>query len=386
MSFRLFQRKIASAFPVFAMSVLSTLIAGQAYAQVAGGPLSGTVIPQAHILVKNRLDLPKFEVDPFWPKPLPDDWVIGGVGGVCVDAQDHVFVMTSRAGELTETEQKIATEAPPIIEFDPDGKVINSWGDRNVLPGTELHGCFVDRQSNLWISGSQDGIVQKYSHDGSKMLLQIGTRGKFDSSDGTAKGAATNSSHVLLNAPTSVAVDPANGDVYVADGYGNRRVVVFDRNGSFLRQWGRQATEAETDAGVGGVFQAVVHCVAIGNDGLVYVCDRFGDRIEVFDKMGNFRKNIPVESKNGRKKGVGPARWIAFSPDEAQKFMYVADFGHDAIRVIDHATGQTLEILGRTGHQTGEFEGPHMLIVDSKGNIVVGESGHRVQMFRLVGN
>src|ERR1700730_15026577 len=100
----LFQRKIASAFPVFAMSVLSTLIAGQVYAQVAGGALSGTVIPQAHILVKNRLDLPKFEVDPFWPKPLPDDWVIAGVGGVCVDAQDHVFVMTSRAGELTETE------------------------------------------------------------------------------------------------------------------------------------------------------------------------------------------------------------------------------------------------------------------------------------------
>src|ERR1700682_6153910 len=120
---RLFQRKIASAFPVFAVSVLSSIIAGHAYAQVAGGALSGTVLPQTHILVKNRLDLPKFEVDPFWPKPLPDEWVIGGVGGVCVDAQDHVFVMTSRAGGLTETEQKIATEAPPIIEFDPNGKV-----------------------------------------------------------------------------------------------------------------------------------------------------------------------------------------------------------------------------------------------------------------------
>ena len=327
---------------------------------------------------------PKFQVDPFWPKPLPNHWVTGGIGGVCVDAQDHVFILTH--GDLNEAEQKIATAAPAVIEFDPDGQVVNSWGDRDVLPGRELHGCFVDYQGNVWISGSQDGIVQKYPHDGSKMLLQIGTRGTFDSSDGTAKGTATNSSHASLNGPTSVAVDAANGDVYIADGYRNRRVAVFDRSGKFLRQWGRKATEAETHAGVGGVFQEVVHCVAIGNDGLIYVCDRWGDRIEVFDKMGNFQRNILLESKTAVP--TGAAGWIAFSPDQAQQFMYVAEYGDDAISVVDRATGKTLTSLGRPGHQAGELSDPHMVIVDSKGDIVVGESvhGRRVQMFRFVGN
>jgi sugar lactone lactonase YvrE len=328
---------------------------------------------------------PKFKVDPFWPQPLPNHWVTGGIGGVCVDAQDHVFILTH--GDLNEAEQKIATAAPGVIEFDPQGQVVNSWGDRDALPASELHGCFVDYQDNVWISGSQDGIVQKYSHDGSKMLLQIGTRGKVDSSDGTVKGTATNSSHTSLNGPTSVAVDPANGDVYIADGLHNRRVVVFDRSGNFLRQWGRQATQVETDARAGGVFQRVVHCIAMGNDGLVYVCDRWGDRVEVFDKMGNFERNILLENKNAPPAGLG-SDWIAFSPDKAQKFMYVVEYGHDAIRVIDHASGQTLETFGRPGHQAGEFSDPHMVIVDSKGNIVVGESvhGRRIQMFRFVGN
>src|SRR6202030_1962700 len=298
--------------------------------------------------------MPKFQLEPLWRKPLPPRWITGEVGGSCFDAQDHLF--TVNRGNLTPKEQVLGVVSPAVIEFDKSGTVVNSWGDRNILP-RKLHSCFVDYEGNVWIAGNEDAIVQKYAHDGSKLLLQIGTKGRFDTSDGTISGAPMNSSHELLNLPSSVAVDPENGDVYITDGYGNRRVVVFDRNGHYLRQWGRQGTVAEVDSGVGGVFLKVVHCVVIGNDGLVYVCDRFGDRIEVFDKMGNFQKNIPVESKNGRKKSVGPARWIAFSPDQAQKFVYVADFGHDAIRVIDHATGQTLEILGRTGHQTGEFEG-----------------------------
>jgi DNA-binding beta-propeller fold protein YncE len=120
------------------------------------------------------------------------------------------------------------------------------------------HGCFVDYQNNLWFTtGSQDGVIQKYSHDGSKLLLQIGTKGRLDTSDGTPSGTPMNSSHTLLNAPPDVAVDPANGDVYVADGYGNRRIVVFDREGRYLRQWGREGTQAEVDAGVGGVFRSV---------------------------------------------------------------------------------------------------------------------------------
>jgi hypothetical protein len=334
---------------------------------------------------QHAADMPRFQVDPLWPQPLPDRWVTNEVGGVCVDAQDHVF--TVNHGNLTAKERKIASVPPPVIEFDADGKVANSWGDRDVLPA-RLHGCLVDYQGNVWIAGSQDAIVQKYTHDGSKMLLQIGTKGKFDSSNGARDGTALSSSHVLLDGPAGVAVDPANGDIYIADGYRNRRVVVFDSNGHFLRQWGRQATQAETDARVGGVFQAVVHCVVIGNDGLVYVCDRWGDRIEVFDKMGNFRRNILIESKAAPSMLIGSAGWIAFSPDPAQKFMYVADWGEEEIRILDHASGQTLSTLGRPGHEVGEFEDLHTLAVDSKGNIIEGETtgGRRIQRFRLRGN
>jgi DNA-binding beta-propeller fold protein YncE len=334
------------------------------------------------------VDIPKFQVDPFWPKPLPDRWVTTEVGSVCVDPQDHVFIVTR--GDLLPKEKPIAKAAPPVIEFDPEGNVVNSWGNRDLMAKVP-HGCFVDYQGNFWTAGNHDGIVQKYTHDGSKMLLQIGTRGKFDSADGSdtriSDVYAMNSSHELLNSPTQVAVDPMNGDVYVADGYGNRRVVVFDREGHYLRQWGRQGTLAEVDSGVGGVFLKVVHCVVIGNDGLVYVCDRFGNRIEIFDKMGNFQRNILVESKTARLGGTGAACWIGFSPDPAQKFMYVGNCADDEIRILDRATGRALSSFGRPGNQAGELMDPHSIAVDSKGNIIVGEVpfGGRVTMFRLVG-
>jgi NHL repeat-containing protein len=302
---------------------------------------------------------------------------------VCVDAQDHVF--TVNRGNLVSYEQKTSTAAPPVTEFDPDGNLINSWGNKDLLPADEPHGCFVDYQDNIWIAGNQDAIVQKYSHDGSKMLLQIGTKGLFDTSDGTITGAPMNSSHTLLNRPAGTAVDPANGEVYIADGYGNRRVVVFDREGHFLRQWGRQGTTAEVDAGVGGVFLHTVHCVVIGNDGLVYVGDRLGLRIEVFDKMGNFKRNILVESKTGRLTGTGSTCWIGFSRDPIQKFMYVGACGDAEIRILDRGTGQALSSFGRPGSQAGEIGSAHTLAVDSKGNIVLGDNfGRRIQMWRLV--
>ena len=332
---------------------------------------------------QQAVDAPKFEVDPYWPKPLPDRWVIASVGGVCVDAQDHLF--TVNRDNLTPLEQKTATLSPAVTEFDPDGNLVNSWGNRDLLP-TRLHGCFVDYQGNVWIGGNEDGIFQKYSHDGSKMLLQIGTKGRFDTSDGTMTGAPMNSSHTLLNCPASIAVDPTNGDVYVADGYGNRRVVVFDSSGHFLRQWGRQGTVDEVDEGVGGVFLKVVHCVVIGNDGLVYVCDRLGGRIEVFDKMGNFRRNILVESKTGRLTGIGSAFWLGFSRDPAQKFMYVGDGSDAEIRILDRVTGNAVSSFGRPGNTVGAFGVIHTLAVNSRGDLIVGDSGNgrRIQMWRLI--
>jgi hypothetical protein len=342
-------------------------------------------------------DAPKFELDPFWPKPLPNNWVTGELGGVCVDAQDHVFIVTR--GNLSPKEKIIAKEAPPVIEFDPYGNVVNAWGKRDLTPGTPgfqggtrgggghgngPHGCFLDYQGNFWLAGNHDAIVQKYSHDGSKLLLQIGTKGKFDSSDGldsrVVDGAAMNSSHALLNSPTAVAVDPTNGDVYISDGYGNRRVVVFDREGHYLRQWGRQGTVAEVDAGLGGVFLKFVHCVVLGNDGLAYVCDRLGDRVEVFDKMGSFKRNILVPPSDAPPHtDPGTVCWVSFSPDPAQKFIYVGDCTDDEIRILDRTTGQVLSSFGRPG-----YYGPHTIAVDSKGNIFIAEVEGKVHKFELV--
>ena len=330
--------------------------------------------------------VPKFRYVPLWPKPLQDKWVFGELGGTCVDAQDHVFVLSR--GDLWPKEEFIATPAPAVVEFDPEGNVVNSWGKREVMP-RKLHGCSFDSQGNFWIAGEGDAVVQEYTHDGSKMLLQIGVKGKFDSADGTISGAPPmNSSHTLLNKPTGVAVDPSNGDVYISDGNGNHRVVVFDREGHFLRQWGRQGSMAEVDAGVGGVFLKIVHCVNIGNDGLVYVCDRTGDRIEIFDKMGNYKKSWVVVGKWGAPPHTGPgvACSVGFSPDPAQKFAYIADCSNDEVHIMDRATGKELSNFGRPGHGGGYISSPHSLAVDSKGNIYIGGSldDRRLQKFELV--
>ena len=338
---------------------------------------------------QTTVEAPQFKYDPSWPKPLPDGWVLGSVGSVCVDARDHVFAVTR--GEPAPKERNLAMAAPPVIEFDADGNVVNSWGNRELMAKTP-HGCFIDKDGNFWTAGNNDGIVQKYTHDGSKMLLQIGTKGVMDSADGTSTGKGLNASHTSLFKPTQVAVDPNNGDVYVSDGYGNKRVVVFDREGHYLRQWGRQGTQAETDAGVGGVFLSPVHCVIIGNDGLVYVCDRLGDRVEVFDKMGNFKRNIRIQSNTAHRtnseNAVGTAGSIGFSPDPAQKFMYVANGSDNVIHILDRTTGGVLSKFGRPGNQSGDLTDPHSIAVNSKGDIIVGEVpyGGKLQMWRAVRN
>jgi hypothetical protein len=335
------------------------------------------------------VDVPKFQVDPFWLKPLPDRWVLGRIEGVCVDAQDHVFTVSQSlehgvGNMFPDSFESSWVQSPPVMEYDADGKMVNSWGNRDTLP-KDPHGCFVDYQNNFWIGGENDGIVQKWTHDGSKMLLQIGTKGVLDTSDGTVAGAPMNSSHTLLNKPDDIAVDPSNGDVYISDGYGNKRVAVFDRDGHFLRQWGQQGTKAQAEAGVGGVFLKVLHNVTIGWDGLVYVSDRTANRVQVFDKMGSFQRSLWMEPKPGTRKGVGSACAVGFSRDPQHKFIYVSSCGDDEVRILDYTTGQVLSSFGRPGHLVGEMFAPHVMAVNSKGDIIVGSRvSEKIEMFRLI--
>lgn len=179
----------------------------------------------------------QYEADLSWPQPLPNRWALGGLGGVCVDAQDHVLILNRQDVNLGDLNG--ARLAPPIIEFDPAGKVVNSWGDLKVMD-PRLHSCHFDADGNVWIAAAPSGMVQKYSHDGGRLLLQLGKKGVLDSSDGTAKGTPLNSNAAQFFMPSSIVVDRQNGDVYVSDGEGagsNRRIAVMDRTGKFLRQW-----------------------------------------------------------------------------------------------------------------------------------------------------
>jgi hypothetical protein len=350
---------------------------------------------------------PKYQVDPFWPKPLPDNWVTGEVAGTCIDSKDHLFIVTRgfQTGGLVSPEGVAglptkSQASPPVIEFDKQGNVVNSWGDPSLNTGTQgtlaagtnkvlpngIHGCFVDYQDNLWIGGNGDGVVQKYTHDG-KFLMQIGVKGVCDNPPANTCGNSganpdANKSTTMLNEPADIAVDPSNGDVYIADGYGNHRVVVFDKDGKYLRQWGGVGSgPGQFAPGDGGH----PHCVVLSQDNLVYVCDRGQDRIEVFDKQGVLQKIIPVVPGTGTP-GLGTAgsAWdVDFSPDKQQSLMFEADGGNEVLWIFDRALAVILDGFGRPGHMAGDFTFLHSVNTDSKGNVYTGETigGRRVQKF-----
>jgi len=353
---------------------MRTIFAATALGALAALALAGFSPP-----ARAETAAPRYEVDPAWPKPLPNRWVLGGLGGVCVDAQDHVVILNRQ--DIIEGELNAGTLAPPIIEFDPAGNVVHSWGDRALLDA-RLHSCHFDQDGNIWVAAAPSGMVQKYTHDGSKLLLQIGKKGVLDSSDGTAKGTPLNSNAAQFHMPSSIYVDRTNGDVYVSDGEGrnsNRRIAVMDRDGKFLRQW--QPGDMPT-----------VHCMTIGRDGLVYVCNREGARIEVYDKMGSLKRTIPVPWKpvtvpadGVLKQSGGAAVAIDFSPDANQTFIFDINQNTDEIDVIDRDSGKVVSHFGQIGKLPGEFDQPHGIAVDSKGNVYIAENrGRRVHKFRIV--
>lgn len=360
---------------------------------------------------------PAYKVDPLWPKPLPSvkdaqglshQWVTGEVGASCIDSHDHIITVNRGflKNGLLPQEGTQSIPAPPVIVYDTDGNIVSSWGDASLTPEgvtavlpNGIHGCFADYQDNIWIAGNADGIVQKWSHDGKNMLLQIGTKGSCDGPPTTRPQApyptcgepGSNSSRSLLNDPADVAVDPnpdpvtgERGSVYIADGYGNYRVVVFDAKGKYLRQWGSPGSGPSQFVATGGGHP---HCVVLGSDGLVYACDRGQNRIHVFDKVGNLKRTIPINPPD-QMKATSRADDLAFSNDPAQAFMFVVDLGSDRVWILDRTSGAVLGGIGRPGHMAGEFTFPHTAALDSKGNLYVAETigGRRHQKFLKVGD
>jgi DNA-binding beta-propeller fold protein YncE len=343
----------------------------------AGAVLTiAAAIVGAHVAGAQTRTTPRYEADVTWPKPLPNRWVLGGLGGVCVDAQNHVFILNRQ--DVLEGELNTGRLAPPIIEFDPEGNVVNSWADPKLLD-PRLHSCHVDKDNNVWIASAPSGMVQKYTHDGRTLLLQIGKKGVVDSSDGTVKGTPLNSNAAIFFMPSGIQVDRQNGDVYVSDGEGaggNRRIAVIDSRGTFLRQWQPEGMET-------------VHCMAIGKDGLVYVCNRNGSRIQVYDKMGVVKRTIQVPWTPVTPPGDGTIRpfggsavAIDFSPD--QRLIFVINQNNAQIEIIDRESGKVIGNFGRSGTFPGQFNQPHGIAVDSTGNIYIAENrGRRIHKFRI---
>jgi DNA-binding beta-propeller fold protein YncE len=331
---------------------------------------------------------PRFVVDPFWPKPLPNNWLLGQVAGIAVDAEDHIWII-QRPASLTEDEAGAAQDpprsdccvpAPPVIEFDSEGNVLQAWGGPDAgydWPENE-HGIFVDYKGNVWIAGNgeNDHQVLKFSQDG-EFLLQIGQAGMTGGSNDTE----------LLGNPADTEVDPETNEVYVADGYLNKRVIVFDADtGEYKRHWGAYGEPPSDDpnAPEGSQFGNPVHCVRITEDGLVYVCDRANNRVQVFEKDGTFVKEFKIEPDT---LGNGSTWDVDVSSDRRQRFLYNADGENNYVWILKRANDEILTTFGRNGRYAGQFHWVHNLVVDSRGNIYTAEvdTGKRVQKFSFRG-
>jgi hypothetical protein len=337
--------------------------------------------------------IPKFEPDPSWPKPLPNNWMLGQVSGTSVDSHDHIWVLHrprtldehDRYGETGKGDCCVA--APAVIEFDQAGNVVQAWGGPSSGQSYEWpdneHGIFVDSKDNVWITGNgdKDAQILKFTKSG-KFLLQIGHHGKSGGSNDTEN----------LGRPAGVAVY-AN-EVFVADGYGNRRVIVFDADtGAYKRHWGAYGKKPDDSVprtrvyeGAGSPQFNLVHGIRISNDGLVYVGDRVNNRIQVFRLDGTFVKENYIERKTSGAEGT--AFDIAFSPDKQQRFFYVPDGSNKKVDIVNR---DTLEIVGffggHGGHGVADFFHIHSAVTDSKGNIYIGEvnNGRRVLRWNYKG-
>jgi DNA-binding beta-propeller fold protein YncE len=381
---------------------------------------------------------PKFRVDPRWPKPLPNKWLIGQVPGIAVDNDDNIWIV-QRPRTLTSDERgaspfepgtggaldgnarpqgaiaECCLPAPSVMQFDPKGNLLRAWGgpvdpDKCVEPACEWpvteHGIFVDHDMNVWLGGQGGRAVLKFSADGT-FLLQIGKREAPVRASNDTNGAPNGTP--LLGQPADLEVDPETNELYVADGYTNLRVLVVDAvTGMYKRHWGAYGQRPVNDTGTIGPyiknqapaphFRNPVHAVRITKDGRVYVADRTNDRIQVFDKRtaGTSDCQNPTGARGVcgylgeffvARETLGPgSTWdVDVSADRRQTLLYTPDGTNQRVWTLLRRSGRILGTFGQNGRNAGQFHWVHNLAVDSKGNIYTAEvdTGKRVQKFVL---
>jgi DNA-binding beta-propeller fold protein YncE len=342
----------------------------------------------------STLKPPMFEVDASWPV-VPNNWVLGEVSSIAVDGRDHIWVLHRPRSIPAD---KRANAAPPVLEFDTSGKLLGSWGgngDGFDWPERE-HGITVDVKGFVWISGnggwpkptaagSGDDMILKFTPQG-RLVFQIGKRGQ----------SSGNTDMTNVHQPADAFVHAATNELYVADGYGNQRVVVFDAaTGKFKRMWGafgnmppaamapNPPTPQPNQGGPDGPPQfGLVHAVKVSNDGIVYVADRTNNRIQTFTTMGKYLRQVRL-AQQGTVTPV-PAGF-AFSQDKQQRFLYVVDSGPMQVAVFDRQSLMQIGTIGMRGPNPGDFDIVHHMAADSKGNLYTAEivTNRRAQKFVL---
>jgi DNA-binding beta-propeller fold protein YncE len=364
-------------------------LASALFAAIGLTVLAISIVDQPVNAKADTVKAPIFEVDPLWPKPMPNHWLLGMAIGVWVDEKDHVWIIhrgaaTLNANELALTKNvgECCASAPPVLEFDPSGRLVQAWGGPG--PGYEWpdsnHGIHIDHKGNVWIGGNgeNDAHILKFTRDG-KFLMQMGKH----------KGNKGINDTENFGRVAKIWVDPKTNEAYVADGYKNKRVAVLDADtGVMKRYWGAYGNKPD-DGDLGKYdpsaappkqFRNPVHCVERSNDGMVYVCDRQANRVQVFKPDGTFIK----EAHFARQTLASGSAWdLAFSKDPQQRFIFLADGTNEKIRVIVRETMMEITNFGDGGRQPGQFFGVHSIATDSKGNIYITETyeGKRLQKF-----
>jgi hypothetical protein len=336
---------------------------------------------------------PEFRVDPSWPT-VPNGWVLGEVTSVAVDRNDGVWVLHV---PQSIPEAQRANAAPPVLKFDAAGQLLASWGGPG--SGTEWlgreHGIFVDDDDFVWLGGragwpranppgNSDDMIMKYTMSG-ELVLKIGNRGASTGNLDTQN----------VHQATDLFVDTAANEVYAADGYGNKRVIVFDsETGRFKRMWGAFGNPPpptfEANVPVpqpqttpeGPPEFGLPHAIKVSRDGVVYVADRINNRIQMFTREGAYLRQVRVTNEGSDVVPV-PAGF-AFSPDERQQFLYVVDSGAMRIVIFDRATMTQIGAVGSRGAGAGEFDIVHHMAVDSKGNLYTAEIVNQRRAQKLV--